>query len=78
MDSAPTSLENADPEGIRKDVVLVVGQPLRLAVLLRLRPSARLVVFRELRKALDYLRQNRVSQILIDPTAFGAGSEVTQ
>jgi hypothetical protein len=35
------------------------------------------VIFRELLQALDYLRHNRVSQIFIEPSAFGAASRST-
>ena len=63
------------PQDANEEVILVVGESFQLSVLLRQRPFARLVVFRELLQALDYLRHNRVTQVFIDPAAFGAASE---
>ena len=64
--------ENTGPQEEDEGVIVVVGESLSLSVLLRLRPSARLVVFRGLQQALDYLRHNRVAQVFIDPSAFSA------
>ena len=74
----PTSTIRQDPaSGTNEDVILVVGRSLRVSLLLRVRSSARLVIFRELLQALDYLRHNRVAQIFIEPSAFGAASRST-
>ena len=62
----------ADVGGKQEEVILVVGRSVPLHVLLRTRPSARLVVLPKLRQALDYLRNHRVSRVLIEPSAFGA------
>ncbi len=77
MEPSPAIAQDPGPQGTNEDVILVVGESVPLSVLLRLRPSARLVVFRGLLQALDYLRQNPVAQIFIDPSAFGAASEAT-
>ncbi len=76
MGSSPAIPQDPDPQGANEDVILVVGE-LPLSVLLRLRPSARLVVFRGLLLALDYLRHNRVTPVFIEPSAFGAASGAT-
>ena len=76
MGPTPTIRQDPAPSGTNEDVILVVGE-LPLSVLLRPRPSARLVVFRGLLLALDYLRHNRVTQVFIEPSAFGAASGAT-
>ena len=64
----------AHGDGKQEEVILVVGKSVPLYVLLLTRPSARIVVLPELRRALDYLRRNRVSRVFIEPSAFDVPS----
>lgn len=52
------------------EVVVVVGSPINLPSLLRLDPSATVVVEPDLTSALEYCQENTVNRILVAPAAF--------